>query len=169
MQYGNLKGFTEHTDDLVAKLKAVKGKVVDLQPLFFQFTLATTTALIFGQPVKSFESEEQTRFATDFDNASAIFALRMRLDKLYWLYTPPTYRKACAYVKTYASALIDQALGRKKDDTTSTDSDDESTNKYAFIEDLYEELKDPMLVRDQICNVLIAGRDTTACLLSWTL
>ena len=26
-----------------------------------------------------------------------------------------------------------------------------------------------MLVRDQLVHVLLAGRDTTACLLSWTL
>ena len=41
--------------------------------------------------------------------------------------------------------------------------------KYAFIQDLYDEYKDPVLVRDQLVNVLIAGRDTTAALLSWTL
>jgi hypothetical protein len=41
--------------------------------------------------------------------------------------------------------------------------------RYPFILDLYRDLRDPVLVRDQLVNVLIAGRDTTACLMSWTL
>ncbi len=44
-----------------------------------------------------------------------------------------------------------------------------NSNGYAFIRDLYDELRDQVLVRDQLVNVLLAGRDTTACLLSWTL
>ncbi|KAI9042411.1 longevity assurance proteins LAG1/LAC1 [Aspergillus affinis] len=40
--------------------------------------------------------------------------------------------------------------------------------RHTFIIDLYKELQDPVLVRDQLVHVLIAGRDTTACLISWT-
>ncbi|KAL9058684.1 MAG: hypothetical protein Q9206_001819 [Seirophora lacunosa] len=42
------------------------------------------------------------------------------------------------------------------------------TESQTLIRDLYEELKDPDLVRDQLVHVLIAGRDATACLMSWT-
>lgn len=45
----------------------------------------------------------------------------------------------------------------------------EALKRHLFILDLYNELQDPALVRDQLVNVLIAGRDTTASLLSWTL
>ena len=163
MQYQNLKGFTEHINDLISSLSAtsVKEKVIDLQPLFFRFTLATTTALIFGQPVKSFDNEEQHAFASSFDYASLISATRMRLSELYWAYTPSKYRKACQTVKHYALNFVDQALAHKKDDRQGGEGN------YAFIEDLYDELRDPILVRDQLVHILIAGRDTTACLLSW--
>ena len=54
MRYQNLTGFGEHVDDSISNLQRSSG-VVDLQPFFFRFTLATTTALIFGQPIKDYE------------------------------------------------------------------------------------------------------------------
>ena len=165
MGYQDLKGFSEHVDDLLLGLSASRDQkqIVDLQPMFFRLTLATTTALIFGQPVKSFEGEEQNTFSSSFDYASLTTAIRLRLSELYWVYTPLKYRTACGNVKRYALDFVNQALADKKGDSELAQS------KYVFIEDLYEELHDPTLVRDQLAHVLLAGRDTTACLLSWTL
>ena len=59
--------------------------------------------------------------------------------------------------------FVEKAMKDRDDATKTTDE------KYAFIQDLYDEYKDPVLVRDQLVNVLIAGRDTTAALLSWFL
>lgn len=163
MQYQNLKGISEHVEHLVASLSSRSG-VVDLQPLFFNFTLATTTALIFGEPVESLEGNEGSDFANSFDYASMICAFRLRLADLYWAYTPSRYTKACKTIKAHVDELVKQAIKHRK-----YDEDETTSNDYSFIHDLYDELKDPILVRDQLVNVLIAGRDTTACLLSWTL
>ena len=138
--------------------------VIDLQPLFFHFTLATTTALIFGQPIESFENEEKGNFARSFDYASMISALRTRLQDFHWAYTPSRYRTACRNVKAYADGFVKQALLEKNKSAA-----DKTSDSYAFIEDLCREIEDPVLIRDQLVNVLLAGRDTTACLLSWTL
>ena len=164
MGYQDLKGFTEHVDDLISKLSVPcrEGATVDLQPLFFRFTLATTTALIFGQPVKSFEGQEQNAFSSSFDYASMITSMRIRLADLYWAYTPSKFGPACNSVKRYAIEFVNQALAHTKEDSKSVEG------KYAFIEDLHDQLQDPILVRDQLVHVLLAGRDTTACLLSWT-
>ena len=40
---------------------------------------------------------------------------------------------------------------------------------FVFLDALIAETKDPKVIRDQLVNILLAGRDTTACLLSWTL
>lgn len=161
--YQDLRGFGKHADRLIATLSSSSGGV-DLQPLFFRFTLATTTALIFGQSVESLENEEQTSFSNSFDYASLISSLRVRLQDLYWIYSPSKYRVACRKIKDFADGFVRHALLEKGQDTT-----EEESEGYAFIRDLYEELRDPALVRDQLVNVLLAGRDTTACLLSWTL
>ena len=60
--------------------------------------------------------------------------------------------------------LVEQALKGKKDDLVQAES-----SRYTFIHDVYDKLKDTSLICDQLANVLLAGRDTTACLMSWTL
>ena len=161
--YQDLRSFNEHVDALIASASTIDG-VVDLQPFFFNFTLATTTALIFGQPIKSLGGEEEDTFAGSFDYASWISSLRIRLQEFYWAYSPSKYRKACRKVQDFAGVFVRRALEDKELVKERKESDG-----YAFIRDLYDELQDPVLVRDQLVNVLLAGRDTTACLLSWTL
>lgn len=161
--YQDLRNFNEPIDKLLAGLSSSDG-VIDLQPLFFSYTLATTTSLIFGQPMDTFKATEQDTFARCFDYASLISSYRVRLQDLYWLYNPSEYRNSCQTVKAFASIFVNQALRDKDNGTGGQESD-----RYAFIQDLHNELRDPSLVRDQLVNVLLAGRDTTACLLSWTL
>ena len=155
--YQDLKGFSGPIENLLRTLTSANG-IVDLQPLFFQFTLETTTALIFGHAVEHVNGNNQDDFASAFDYASLVSALRSRLTDFHWVYNPSGYRDACNSVKDFADGFVKRALGAKED-----------SNRYAFIEDLYSELQDPVLVRDQLVNVLLAGRDTTACLLSWAL
>ena len=44
-----------------------------------------------------------------------------------------------------------------------------AAEKYSFIIDLWKEMGDQGLVRDQLLHILVAGRDSTAAVLSWTL
>lgn len=164
--YQDLRGFAEPLENLVATLSSSSnaGTVVDLQPLFFRFTLATTTALIFGQPLESFDDLEKHNFASSFDYASMISSLRTRLMDIHWIYHPSRYRTACGNVKAYADGFVERALQERTKTTA-----EETSDSYTFVEDLCTEIEDPALIRDQLVNVLLAGRDTTACLLSWTL
>lgn len=149
MHYQDLTKFSEPLDDLIENLKRSSG-VVDLQPFFHRFTLATTTDLIFGQPIKDYETDSQHAFGEAFDHASLISATRIRLADFYWAYTPAQYRRSCKAVKEYANGFVKQALDSKRDDSHKTES------KYAFIQDLFDEYQDPIRVRDQLVNVLIA-------------
>ena len=162
--YQDLESFAEPLKNLINSLLSSPTAVIDLQPLFFRFTLATTTTLIFGQPIEGAENDKQNGFAQSFDYASLISTLRMRLGDFHWMYNPSRYRKACQDVKNYADVLVKQALSKSK-----KDENGRATNRYAFIEDLYADYQDPVLVRDQLVNILLAGRDTTACLLSWAM
>jgi cytochrome P450 len=169
MQYQNLGVFDGHVELLMSRLSAhaKKGGTVDLQPEFFSFTLATTTALIFGEPVGSVnDNDTENTFAESFDYASLISARRIRLADLYWLYTPRKFSEACNTVKRYAQHFVKQAL---KELQEREKRGEEGKPSHAFILDLYEELQDEEKVRDQLVHVLLAGRDTTACLMSWTM
>lgn len=161
--YQDLRGFDEPINKVLADLSS-SDAIVDLQPLFFRYTLATTTSLIFGRPIDTFKATEEATFTRYYDHASLISAYRVRLMDFNWVYTSSRYRSSCQTVKAFATIFVHQAL-RDRDKGVN----EEDPDRYAFIQDLYNELKDPKLVRDQLVNVLLAGRDTTACLLSWTM
>ena len=158
MQYQNLEGFREHVENLIHTLSKSQG-IIDLQPLFYRLTLDTTIAMILGQSVESFK-EEIDLFSKSFNKASLVTATRVRLGDLYFLYTPRGFFAACKTVKSYTERFVKNAL--QQDDSKSSDT-------YTFIKDLYREHHgDTQLVRDQVINVLIAGRDTTAATTSYT-
>jgi len=155
--------FETPINNLLATLSASTG-VVDLQPEFFRFTLATTTSLIFGEPFADLDDKDHELFAENFDYCSLISAMRLRLANFCFLYSPLKFKKACREVKKYATYYVNHAL-KDKDEN----GEESASERHPFILDLFKELQDPVLVRDQLMNVLIAGRDTTACLMSWAL
>ena len=70
-QYENLDVFREPLEDLLQLLPSTGG-IVDLQPLFFRFTLDVTTAFLFGESICGLRSPESTgehTFASSFDTA----------------------------------------------------------------------------------------------------
>lgn len=161
MQYQNLKGFHEHLETLMGRLNDSSG-VTDLQPMFYRLTLDTTIAMILGQPVESFKHEVGDLFSKAFDQASLATGTRARLGDLYFLYRPAGFFKACETIKSYTYQFAMDALQREAEDPVETE-------KTSFISELHRDNKDLQLVRDQVLNVLIAGRDTTAATLSYAL
>ena len=161
MQYQNLEGFREHVENLVGAVSSSPG-IVDLQPHFYRLTLNTTIAMILGQSIESFNHEIGDLFSSAFNKASLITATRVRLGDLYFLYAPNGFSTACKTVKAYTDLFVKGALQNNHDVAGSSD-------KYTFINDLQKEHQDVRLVRDQVINVLIAGRDTTAATMSYVL
>jgi cytochrome P450 len=155
--YENLEVFQTPLDDLIDRLLKKSG-VVDLQPLFFRLTLDTTTAFLFGESVRSpvapGAAGERT-FATAFDTAQRWVTNRFRLSDVYWLVDGNEFREACRDVHTFADQLINRNLSEKKSGSFLNAVANSTPNREAF--------------RGQIVNLLTGGRDTTACLLSWTL
>ncbi|CAI6339822.1 unnamed protein product [Periconia digitata] len=151
----------EATEELICRIP--EGSLVDLQPLFFRFTLDTTSYLLFGHRLGGLESDLSEKFASfsaAFDRAQDCLARRGRLGPLYWLIDGPQFRKDCARVHEHIDGAIEKALQK------SNSLDQEAT--YTILGALIKETQDPKVLREQCLNVLLAGRDTTACLLSWT-
>lgn len=169
-KYQNLElSFREHVDNLVNCMPA--DGVVDLQPLFFDLTLDTATALLFGSSVYSLRANiDQAAMNRIFSESFAIaqegLAKRFRLAPLHNLYNPPAFRKACRNVHQFVEDYIQkEGLADKISDGKELSNDRASW----FIEQVASESRTTSMLRDQLLNVLLAGRDTTACCLSWTL
>lgn len=162
-QYEDLEVFREAVDNLINVMP--KEGIVDLQPFFFRLTLDTTTAFLFGESVDSLSTPESTgesTFASAFNTAQDFVAKRMRLQDLYWLVGGKKFTRACENVHCFADQIIDRNLSRDA-------RGDADQKKYVFLDFLEKNTSDRTALRSQIINILVAGRDTTACLLSWTL
>lgn len=70
--------------------------------------------------------------------------------------------KSCRTVKAFVDQCIEKGLSKDV-------GNDEKVSSYTFLRVVAQESRDRVALRDQLLNILIAGRDTTACLLSWTL
>ena len=157
--YESLAVFQQSVDDLIDVLSRRSG-VIDLQPLFFQLTLDVSTAFLFGESVKSLkapESASEQTFGAAFNTAQAFVAKRFRLPDFYWLIGGSSFREACADVHRFADQIIDRKL-----------SSNSLEKSGAFLDLLAESTADRDAFRGQIINLLAAGRDSTACLLTWT-
>ena len=145
--------------------------IVDLQPLFFRLTFDTTTFLLFGETMSSLRSNEvagqESEFAQAFNLGQEYLSHRGRLGDLYWLTNTPEFRRACRT----SHKFVDQAIKRAIEAADSTDRVEapEEKKNYVFIDSLIQETRDLKQLRDQCLNILLAGRDTTAVCLSWTM
>jgi cytochrome P450 len=157
----------EVVEKFTSSLKTSTGKTLDLQPLFFRLTMDTTMAVLFGRSGASSSTQaeaDETSFAESFDHAQHVLAQRGRLGDLYWLIDGLGFRQSCRAVHAYIDRIVADALA----ENTSSEASDASKERYVFLKTLIENTRDPKVLRDQCINVLLAGRDTTACLLSWT-
>jgi len=164
-QYQNLDHFKEHVDNMINCLP-VNG-TVDLQPLFFNLTLDTATALLFGRSVYSLRANidqdaENRIFAESFNIAQEGLAKRFRLAPFHFVYNPPSFRRACKSVHRFVEQYIREKEAKGKEESLQI-----STSW--FLDQVAAESASQEDLRDQLLNVLLAGRDTTACALAWTL
>ncbi|KXH62722.1 cytochrome P450 [Colletotrichum nymphaeae SA-01] len=153
---------------------------VDIMPLIFRFTLDTATGFLFGETVDSQtaaalgkmststsavtamaadQAGSDMSFASAFHEAQMYIALRARLQGLYFLAPSSVGTKSIDYIRRYVDHYVQLALKRAKP----------STDKFILLDTLVEKTRDRGELRDQILGILLAGRDTTASLLSWVL
>lgn len=163
-QYQDLDIFREHVENLIACIYK-NGECSDLQPLFFRFTLDTTSAFLFGESTYSLKSKssiEGSKFAKNFDIAQDYVVKRFRLLDLYWVIGGSSFRNACKSVHDF----VDEIISRRHKNANSSQNED---GRYVFFDAVAQDCTSQAALRGQLINILLAGRDTTACLLTWTL
>ncbi|KAM7183302.1 cytochrome P450 52A13 [Rhypophila sp. PSN 637] len=160
IQYQNLECFDEHVSNLVSCLST--GGTIDLQPLFFNLTMDVATALLFGRSVYSLRAgiDQDTQ-----NRKKVLCAKRFRLAPFHFVYNPTSFREACRSVHEFVESYIREA-GLMKDELAGEKQDEGSASW--FIRQVAQQSASEIELRDQLLNVLLAGRDTTACCLSWT-
>lgn len=153
---------------------------IDIQLLLFRLTMDSATEFLLGESVDTqledldaydFTSRQQkavdkAAFSRAWANASFHMMQRVQLGSFYWLHNPKEYNEDNKVLHEYVMRYIDDALERQSKEMK---SDEASKDKYVFLEALAQETSDRDVLLAVTLNILLAGRETTAMLVSWML
>lgn len=171
-----------HVQDMFKHLKITSSgwtNAVNLQPIFFRFTLDSATEFLFGESVhaqisalpdddvekrnlRSPTGLDLVEVGKAFDRGTHAIGKRARFAENYWMYNPKSFQEDCALVHKFADYYVSRALSLQKAEKLG------QTERYVFLEELAKATQDPIELRSQLLNIFLAGRDTTAGLLSFT-
>lgn len=145
---------------------------VNLAPLFFRFTLDTTTEYIFGRSTNSLLLKQEGEpgsngsigkdMSAHFDAAKVWIDKRGALAKFYWLMNSKEFKEHCRAIHEFADAIVTDRLANPPEK-----EDPEKANRFYLLNELAKQTQDPSVLRNETLHVLVAGRDTTGCLLGW--
>lgn len=149
---------------------------IDLQDLFFRFTLDSAALTAFGLDLDSVARGSQHIFATSFDSLQELVHQRFqdpffKLNRFLQLnQRERAIRRECATIDNFTNEVINSKRKVVDDENVGIDllslymesSISNDANKYGKDSD-----EARIYLRNIIMNFIIAGRDTTACALSW--
>jgi cytochrome P450 len=158
----DIKIFEKHVHKLIPMLGG-QGQTVDACDLFFRYTLDAATDFLLGKSVDALV-QEQTRFATAFNNVQHLQSLISKSGPLEWFIPRRKFRQQIKIMDDFTNQYIEQALSLSQDELEKRTKNEEG---YTFLHALASYTRDRKVLRDQLVAVLLAGRDTTACTLSW--
>lgn len=144
----------------------------DIQVLFHRLTLDTATEFLFGSSVDSLIDSQKrvqgttmnvsaSEFAEAFNVSLAYLSLRTQATMLYFLVDSFKFRRNIKICHNFVDHFVHKTLELEKIP--------DNPERYIFIQELARQTRDPKVIRDQAFNILLAGRDTTASLLSFTI
>ncbi|KAF9128148.1 hypothetical protein BGW39_005310 [Mortierella sp. 14UC] len=185
-----VKAFRQYTNDVFCQeaQRAINylekfadtGKAVDLQRLFYCFTLDSFGEIAFGEVFGCLDNpDKDVEFAAAFDRLNHNLAGRFLSPvwKLvdWWTGNDKQVEKDRAIVRDFAQRIIDRRRAERRSGSKHDEGKDVGLGKKDLLQlfmDIGTEeggtpLSDEMLV-DSVLNFVIAGRDTTAQSLAWT-
>ncbi|GLA29750.1 hypothetical protein AnigIFM63604_011064 [Aspergillus niger] len=177
-QVAHLDIFEELVNELIS-LIPTDGRTVDLQELFFELTIDSATEFLFGHSVHSLrkrrvgalDSTEQD-FASAFNYAQKAIVADLRLGRLKYLRRDRKVGECIRICHELVEQFVDSAMrvreqsSEQKAPPVGDSHDAKEKHKYLFLHGLAQQTGDRRRIRDELINILLAGRDTTASLLS---
>ena len=170
-QVGNLTSFEVHVSRLIDQIPK-DGSIVDLQDLFFKLTIDSATDFLFGEStnslIESANESENARFAESFNRSQELIAHCSRSGKwaqTYHLNSRP-FTSDCKFCHDFVDKFVRKGLARRRQLDLDKAADSKDDARYIFLDELVKQTDDPIQIRSELLNILLAGRDTTASLLS---
>ncbi|KAK8257876.1 cytochrome P450 [Phyllosticta capitalensis] len=184
-QVADLAMLESHVQDLLAVLPRDGHTEVDLQDLFFRLTIDSATAFLFGKSADTLKEKlystdpastrQGAKFAAAFAAAQEECLNFVQLGPLAALMKCKARvsdgELAVDVVHSYVDQFVDEAVRYRQtldeQQQHGIDAAEKSPKegKYVFLHELAKQTTDKRRIRDELLNVLLAGRDTTASLL----
>ncbi|KAK9312169.1 cytochrome P450 [Lipomyces starkeyi] len=183
-QVSDIAMLEPHVRNLISCLTRSQTESCDIQELFYRLTLDSATEFLFGESVQSLRltpesADQQTDniyvvvsdagkrgFTDAFNYCQEVLAIRAIMRSFCWLLNPKDFRDTTAVAHKFVDYYVNKALDAYRDGVAKLE--EITGGRYIFLYSLVQETQDPKALRDQALNILLAGRDTTAGLLSWT-
>ncbi|KAH7078046.1 cytochrome P450 [Paraphoma chrysanthemicola] len=171
-QVADIEAFERHFK-LMLKHIPKDGSTVDLQELFFRLTIDTATEFLFNHSTNSLRmvgqedvNNEDFIFGKAFNYAQDDITHRLRFGPFYRLMNNQKAEEAIKICHTYIDKFVDDALQFRKQLDEEKQAGNNKDEKYYFIQEVAKQTTDRKRIREELINILLAGRDTTASLLS---
>ena len=167
-QVGDMDTFETHVEHLIKAIPR-DGSTVNLQDLFFLMTLDSATEFLFGESTNCLAPGEKNE--VNFKFADAFNYTQMECMKTFrtglthpWL-RPKRFSSDVKFIHKFADKYVEKGLEyRKMLDLEKADP--RAKERYVFLYELVKSTNDPLRIRSELLNILLAGRDTTASLLA---
>ncbi|CAN6672811.1 hypothetical protein TRVA0_047S00430 [Trichomonascus vanleenenianus] len=177
-QISRLKSIENHCQEFLAIIKQ-KSQVgyFDIQELIFKFTLDTATEFLLGESTNTLTNGQNTTleryeraeaFSSAFTTGTDILLLRVMANSLGRFMRTQELKESTAVCREFVDAYVAEALKERRElgEKAEENDDDGKPMMYVFLKELAKKTDDPILMRDQVLNILLAGRDTTSGTLS---
>lgn len=172
-QVAHVQALEPYVKQFLKRIHAKEGAPFELLPMFVLLTQDTALEFLFGDSFKSLWDDEEGGKPEDFKlfrqsfnqsllTAMAISTLRGLLPLVDWAVYPGRYKKACDIIKDFTMMHVEEALALTPEELENVSSD-----KYNILYELVKVTRDPLVIRDQLLSMLIAGKDTTMSTLSF--
>ncbi|PWY64734.1 cytochrome P450 [Aspergillus sclerotioniger CBS 115572] len=158
----DLKSFEHLIPDLFALIPRDGETVVDLQDLFFRYTMDSATAFLFGQSVGSLRMDQSDlSFAPAFNYALEAIWMSLILGPFRIFKRDQKAEQCYRICREFAERFVEDAVKAVR-----SGKDETKRESYIFSHELARNTADKRRILDELLNILLAGRDTTASLLS---
>ncbi|PYI00619.1 cytochrome P450 [Aspergillus sclerotiicarbonarius CBS 121057] len=163
-QVADLTSFENLISDLFALIPRDGKTVVDLQDLFFRYTMDSATEFLFGQSVGSLRmAQSELGFAPAFNYSLEAIWMNLLLGP-FSIFNRDRKAEECNRIcREFAEQFVEDAVYAAQSEKKHPETKRKS---YIFSHELARQTSDKRRILDELLNVLMAGRDTTASLLS---
>lgn len=171
-QVADMPVLETHVRHLLDKLPR-DGQVVDLQELFPLMTMDSSTEMLLGESIHSLTRDGDPRFArfTEFfEYVSLGLSKRVLFGKLATIIPDPKFMEGIRALRDFTESFVTRAMAEQESSSKGTQipATSEHTNRerYVFLNEIIKTEFDKERIISELLSILLAGRDTTAGLLS---